>query len=179
MVSNAGIPQTTLKRYLALLEHTFLIRIVPAWAKNPTKRLVKSPKLYFVDSGLLSRFAGWTESMLERDRRQAGPLLESFVAMELTKQIGWTPALRKLFHFRTAAGREVDLVLEDEAGRLVGIEVKASKSVSADDFQGLETLREAAGDRFHRGVVLYEGSDRLPFGRRLDALPVDWLWSWV
>jgi len=55
--------------------------------------------------------------------------------------IGWTPALRKLYHFRTAMGREVDLVLEDEAGRLVGVEVKASTSVCADDFRGLQTLR--------------------------------------
>lgn len=173
----AGIPQSTLKRYFALLENTFLIRTVPAWARNPTKRLAKSPKLYIVDSGLLSRFAGWTEAALKRDRRQTGPLLESFVAMELTKQISWTPSLRKLYHFRTATGREVDLVLEDETGRLVGVEVKASKSVGADDFRGLQTLRDAAGDRFHRGVVLYEGSDRLPFGKSLDALPIDWLWS--
>lgn len=81
-----------------------------------------------------------------------------------------------MFHFRTQTGQEVDVVLEDVAGRLVGIEVKATATVSAKDFKGLRTLAEALGKRFQRGVVLYTGSECIPFGPRLHALPVSALW---
>jgi len=105
-----------------------------------------------------------------------GPLLENFVALELRKLIGWSRTQPELFHFRIHAGPEVDVVLEDAAGRLVGIEVKAAASVSADDFKGLRALAQYAGRRFHRGLVLYTGRESVPFGAHLYALPVDALW---
>jgi predicted AAA+ superfamily ATPase len=81
------------------------------------------------------------------------------------------------FHFRTHGGREVDIVLEADDGRLVGIEVKAAATVGVADLKGLTTLREVAGKRFHRGVVLYTGRETLPFGSDLWALPVSALWQ--
>ena len=161
---SADIPQTSLKRYFALLEGIFLILRVPAWARNPSKRLVKSPKLYLSDSGLLGHLRGLSRQALRDRPRMAGPLLENLVALELTKQIGWSKAARRLLHFRTSAGREVDFVIEDERGRVVGIEVKASSAVTGDDFRGLDTLEEVAGSAFHRGLVLYTGAERVAFG---------------
>jgi len=175
---DAGTPQTTLKRYMALLEHTFLMRSVPAWAKNPSKRLAKSPKMLVTDTGLLAHLAGWTAERLRRDRQPVGPLLENFVLMELIKQTGWSERVRtRLYHFRTADGREVDAVLEDQSGRVAGVEVKASVSLGRNDFRGLEALRDAAGQRFHRGVVLYGGDQDLTFGPGLHALPLPSLWA--
>lgn len=97
--------------------------------------------------------------------------------MELLKQLGWSERRCRLFHFRTEGGAEVDLVLEDRAGRLVGIEVKGAASVGRRDFRGLKALTALAGDRFVRGVVLYTGAAVVPFGARLHALPVAQLWA--
>jgi predicted AAA+ superfamily ATPase len=168
----SALPQSTLKRYLSLFETTFLVQLLPAWSSNRGKRLVKAPKLLLNDTGLLAHLLGINAELPE----QAGPLLENFVAMELRKQSAWARTRIQLFHFRTHAGREVDLVLEDDTGRVVGIETKASATIRADDFKGLHALAEQAGDRFHRGVVLYGGTDCVPFGPRLHALPVEDIW---
>jgi hypothetical protein len=93
-------------------------------------------------------------------------------------QIGWGATAPALFHFRTHAGEEVDLVLEQRSGSVVGIEIKNGATVSSADLSGLRTLREAAGGRFRRGIVLYTGQDVVPFGDRLWAVPVDALWRW-
>jgi len=173
---SSGVPQTTLKRYLALLEAVFLIARIPAWAANPTKRLVRSPKLIFTDSGLLAHLARIGADTVKQKPGAAGPLLECFVAAELLKQIGWSGDRVRLHHFRTSAGHEVDLVLEDERGRLVGIEVKSRTSVTRADLRGMDALADAAGEAFHRGIVLYTGSEAVAFGPRLHALPMDALW---
>lgn len=174
---SAAIPQTTLKRYLALLENTFLLHRLRVWSRNPSKRLVKAPKLFFTDTGLLGHLAGWTVEGLSRHPAAAGPLLENLVMMELLKQAGWSRTSCRLFHFRTSTGREVDLVLEKDDGRVVGIEVKARASIAERDFQGLKTLQQHCGASFQRGVVLYTGSERLAFGPRLHALPLSAMWQ--
>jgi len=106
-----------------------------------------------------------------------GPLLETFVAGELVKQLGWSETHAELTHFRTHGGQEVDLVLEADDGRLVGIEVKAAATIGTADMRGLAALREVAAKRFHRGVVLYTGRETLPFGPGLWAMPVSALWQ--
>lgn len=170
------LPQSTLKRYMALLEATFLVQPLPAWSSNPGKRLVKSPKLYLNDPGLAAYLSGVTAERLQSDRALIGPLLENFVVMELQKQASWMNSPPTLWHFRTLAGLEVDLVLENRAGELVGIEVKAAATVTGADFKGLHGLAELTRQRFRRGVVLYTGNQVIPFGARLHALPVDALW---
>ncbi len=174
---SAGIPQTTLKRYVALFEATYLTREIRPWSTNVSKRLVKTPKRMFVDTGLLGHLAGLTEKRMAGAPDLAGALVENFVAMELEKQAGWSRAKVRTFHFRTSSGAEVDLLLENEEGMIVGVEVKASSTVGKGDFRGLETLRSMAPDRFHRGVVLYTGRETLPFGRGMHALPISALWK--
>jgi len=99
------------------------------------------------------------------------------VAAELKKQIGWSEARPALFHFRTHAGQEVDLVLEDARGRVVGIEVKASATVTASDLAGLRVLAETAGRKFVQGVALHLGRETVPFGPNLAAVPLEALWA--
>ncbi len=172
-----AVPQTSLKRYMTLLEMTFLVRPLPAWFANIGKRLTKAPKLMLADTGLLAHLMEADAARLRRDRTLLGHMLENFVAMELTKQLGWSERRCKLFHFRTDAGAEVDLVLEDRMGHLVGIEVKCTHTLQKRDFRGLETLAELTGQRFVRGVVLYVGTTAVPFGKGLYALPVSQLWA--
>ncbi|TAK51823.1 MAG: ATP-binding protein [Gammaproteobacteria bacterium] len=173
-----GLPQSTLKRYFALLEMVFLVRLLPPWHANVGKRLVKTPKVVLTDTGLAAHLMGIDDTRLARDRTLLGGLLESFVAMELVKQSGWSADPPALYHFRAHEGDEVDLVLERRSGALVGIEVKSAATVSAADFKGLRALAGIVGQRFHRGIVLYTGSEIVPFGARLFALPVEALWSW-
>lgn len=171
-----GLPHTSVTRYLALLERTFLVRRTPSWAGNRARRAVKTPRAWVCDTGLLGHLAGLSPARLAEDPTAMGPLLETFVAGELTRQLGWSRTHAELLHFRTHAGREVDFVLEADDGRLVGIEVKAAATLDAGDFKGLEALREAARKRFHRGVVLYTGREALAFGADLWGLPVSALW---
>ncbi len=172
-----SMPQTTLKRYMTLLETTFLVQLLPAWSSNLGKRLVKSPKIMLVDSGLLCHLTGSDVTRLGDNPTLLGDKLENFVVMELRKQSGWSRIRPALFHFRTSVGIEVDIVLESASGDVVGIEVKASTAVKPHDFSGLKALRELIGARFKRGIVLYLGSEPLPFGRDLLALPVSAIWG--
>jgi predicted AAA+ superfamily ATPase len=176
LARSLSIPQTTLKRYTGLLEATFMIQTLPAWSTNIGKRLVKAPKLLLTDTGLLVHLLGIDSSRLRSDRTLAGGVLENFVALELLKQRRWSKAQPNLFHFRTSNGDEVDLVLEDRAGNIVGVEIKASATIDASHFKGLKVLADATGDRFVRGVILYGGKEAVPFGKNLHALPLSALW---
>ena len=173
----ASLPYTTLDRYLALLQMTFLYQPLPAWSANLSKRLVRSAKVHLGDSGLAAYLQGADEARLQRDPKALGALLESFIVGELRKQATWSEKRVSFFHFRTSSRSEVDLVLEDPAGRLVGIEIKASATVGPRDFSGLRTLAETVGDRFVRGVLFYTGNQALPFSSDLIALPVSSLWQ--
>lgn len=178
LVRGAGLAQSTLKRYFALLEAIFLLRTLPPWHANVSRRLTKMPKVLLSDSGLAAHLMAIDNASLARDRTQFGGLLESFVAMEITKQIEWSSTAPALYHFRTHEGDEVDLVLERRSGMLVGIEVKSAATITSADFKGLRALAQVAGSRFHRGIVLYTGKEVVPFGPRLHAVPIDALWRW-
>jgi len=173
-----SIPQTTLKRYFTLLETTFLVRTLPGWSSNTGLRLTKAPKIHLVDTGLLAHLAGITLARVLTEPQLGGSLLESFVVGEVAKQRGWSKVSVQMYHFRTPSNREVDLVLEDPRGHIVGIEIKSSASVNAKDFLGLKALREIAGKKFVRGFVLNTGSNTVPFdGQQLLALPIVDLWT--
>lgn len=177
LARSLSMPQTTLKRYMALLEATFLISKLPAWFTNIGKRLAKAPKLLLTDTGLLIHQLGIDTARLRTDRTLAGGVLENFVAMEMLKQCGWSRLRPSLFHLRTHNGDEVDLVLEDRAGRIVGIEVKAAATLDNSHFKGLRALADAAGERFVRGIILYGGTQAVSFSKNLLAAPIWSLWQ--
>lgn len=162
-----GRPRSTVEKYLRLVERLFQVVRLEAWAKNPTKRLTKAPKVHFADPGLAA--------FLARPPRWGG-LLETFVTLEVQKQLARYPGTFALYHYRDSAGAEVDLVLEGPEG-LVGLEVKASLSPSRRDFRGLEKLKRDTGEAFVGGFLLYPGDKALPFGERLWALPLSALWA--
>jgi len=172
-----GIPTTTLHRYLVLLERMYVIQRIPAWHRNTGRRLAKTPKLLMNDSGLAAVLMGADAARLDADPTLIGRLLETFVGMELLKQIGWAERPPRLLHFRTTKGLEVDFVLEDASGDCVGIEVKLGHTVRADDLRGLETLADTLGERFIQGIVLYGGERTVPLGERLVACPLAALWE--
>ena len=170
------IPQTTLKRYLWLLETIFQIELAPAWSTNRGKRTIKAPKLLLTDTGMICYLLEFSAQKL-RASHNYGAIVENFVYMELKKLSGWSEAVPAVLHFRTVTGAEVDFVLERAGGDLIGVEVKAAASVTAHDFKGLKALREAAADRFKKGIVLYNGSQLVTFGDNLFAVPIQCLWK--
>jgi uncharacterized protein len=171
-----GIPRATLDRYLALFAQTFAVQFVPAWAGDVARRLIKSPKVLFIDSGLAANLVGLDADRLLDDPDRLGPMLETLVGGELLKHVAAAEERLELMHFRDSQGNEVDWVLEDSRGRLVGIEVKSTSSPSARDFKGLRSFAATVGQRFHRGIVLHTGKTAAPMGDGMWALPVDALW---
>ena len=174
---NMGMVMMTLKRYLAILAATFLVRRLPAWFRNVGKRLIKMPKIYLNDSGLLAYLLGINMEQLSSEPQIAGQLLESFVMQELSKQASWSNVLPQVYFYRSTAGREVDFVLENRSGYIVGIEVKMTDTVTSQDFKGLDEMAKVTGKNFLRGIVLYTGSQMIPFGKNLFAVPVNVLWQ--
>lgn len=176
LARTAGIAQATLHRYLTLLEATFLFQPLPAWHANLGKRLIKAPKAYLLDSGLACALSGVDAATLANAPHYGG-LLETFVLGELRRQCAAQTSPPKLFHYRSAGGVEVDFVLEDAAGRCVGIEVKATKSLGEKHFSGLRDMQAAVGKKFCCGIVLYGGAEFATFGPQLHAVPLSVLWS--
>lgn len=172
-----GIPATTLRSHTDLLETLFLIRRIAPWHSNQLSRIVKAPKAYVSDTGLLAHLLGVDERGLERDHAAMGRLFETFVVMELLRQAGWQDEPVRLYHYRDKDGREVDLILERRDGAVIGVEAKAAASVGPSDFRGLTRMRDALGERFRAGVMLYTGANTVPFGDRLAAVPVEGLWT--
>lgn len=171
------IPWSTLKRYVYLLETIYLISFVPGWYMNYEKRVVKAPKLYFNDTGMLCYLYGVSESTLLRGHILVGSILENFVFQELSKQISWHQEKISLFTFRTPRGKEVDFILEKQNGDIVGIEVKSKIDIQAKDFEGLQELKSATGHKFKMGYVLYTGTKKINFAEDLVALPITALWN--
>ena len=174
----SGVKNTTLQRYMALLEHVFLILKIPAWTPNIEGQFVKSPKIVLNDTGLLCHLRGESVDSLMGNRTTSGAFLENFIVMEIIKLLSWSDLFLKAYHFSIHRGAEVDLVLEDRKKQLYGIEIKSTASVDQNDFKGLERLADVAGKKFQRGIVLYGGEHMVGgFGENLQAVPLSAVWS--
>ena len=173
----AGLAQSTLKRYFALLEMLFLVVRVPSWERNPGKRLVKAPKVFLPDSGLLNYFMGSNQAGMLAKPGLPGAVVETFVLAELLKHVAFSKQRLSLWHYRTMTHIEVDFVLENRLGQITGIEVKASATVDAKDFKGLRHLAETEPKLFQHGIVLYAGREVVPFGDKLWAVPLSVWWA--
>jgi len=172
-----GLDHKTAARYIGVFEQMYLLKRVEVWAGNRLKRLVKTPKMQFVDSGLLSTLAGVTPVLARQDRSRFGNVLETFVFGELLKNTTTSEGYYQLLYYRDHDQFEVDFVIEDSTGQLVGVEVKAAATVKKSDLRGLKRLASVAGKQFKQGVILYDGTETLPLGDRCWAVPISTLWG--
>jgi len=172
------LPNSTVKRYLSLLEVLYLLQPLRPWSANLSTRLTRSPKFYLADPGLTAYLVDAVETRVARYPELAGTLVEAFVVAEVRRQLAWSDLRPTTWFFRTQSGVEVDLLLEARDGRVAAIEVKAAARLERRDTRGLEFLREHLGDRFVRGLVLYTGQHTLPAGDRTWVMPIDALWRW-
>lgn len=167
-----GLNGKTVEKYIDILEKLFLVRRLPAWSRNELSRLVKTPKIHFLDAGLQATLTRLTPELALIERARFGATLETWVHGELLKSLSLSPDAWFLSHYRDKDQVEVDFVLESPLREVIGIEVKAAASVNAADFKGLRRLREACGTGFLTGLVLYDGSQCLSFGDGLWAVPL-------
>jgi predicted AAA+ superfamily ATPase len=172
-----GLDHKTAARYVGVFEHMYLIKRVEVWASNRLNRVVKTPKLQFIDSGLLSTLAGLTPMLAGQDRSRFGNVLETFAYGELLKQSTTAEGDYRLLYYRDHDQNEVDVVIEDAGGRLVGVEIKAAATVKESDLRGLKRLAGIAGDKFRLGAILYDGAEIMPLGDRLWVAPISTLWG--
>ncbi|PSB39462.1 ATP-binding protein [Aphanothece minutissima] len=177
LAGQVGLDHKTAAKYIGVLEQLFLLRRIQPWWSNRLARIVKAPKIQFLDSGLLASLLGCTSASLERDRTPFGPLLESFVVSELIKLSSWSADDLQVLGYRDKDQKEVDVVIENAAGQVLGVEVKAKATVQRQDFSGLRRLADLAGESFLGGVLLYDGCDTLPMGPGLWAVPLATLWQ--
>ena len=175
--SRLGVDSKTVDRWLVLLEHMFVIRRVRAWHRGGLKRLVKTPRLQFLDSGLLAAILRMGHKEIANRRQNLGPLLECFVHAEIVKAATLSEEPPMVAHYRDKDKIQVDLVLERAGGAIVGIKVEAGATARPDQFRGLVRLRDAVGDRFVCGILLHDGDRIQRAGSRMFAMPVKMLWE--
>lgn len=171
------LAQTTVERYLALLEEVFLIKRIPAWSRNLSSRATGTPKMIMVDSGLAADLTGQSVETLQRPTAPMGGLLEGFVISEIARQLSWSEEVVEMYHYRTKDKVEVDLILENRRGQVVAIEVKASATIRGEDFAGLRYLEARLGSDLLVGLVFYTGPQSLSFGAKFRAMPIAALWE--
>lgn len=172
-----ALAHKTTDSYLRVLAQVFLRRRIQPWFRNELSRAVKTLKLHFLDSGLLTVMRGYSLARLRADRDTFGAVLVTLVFSELIKLSSWADEHTALYYYRDKDQCEVDFVLENAAGQIVGIEVTAAASITRRDFRGLERLAAVAGSKFILGVILYDGAQTLAFADQLRAAPLSVLWS--
>ncbi len=175
LASEFGIDAGTVRTYLTLLESIYLIRRVRPWAPNVRAREIRAPKVYVVDSGMHAFLVDADVDAVRSVDALAGRAFENFVAMEVARQLPYGSVGLRQYHYRTKLD-EIDIVVEDRAGNVVAIEVKASATIASRDHRALNRLRDAIGSRFRCGVVIYTGAQTIPLGERIFAMPVEGLW---
>ena len=175
--AQVGLDGKTALRYCGVFEQMYLLQRIDVWARNRLSRVVKTAKLQFLDAGLLSSLLDLSAQEVAQDRTRFGNVLETFVFGELLKHSTTAQDDYRLMYYRDADKFEVDVVIENAAGQLVGVEVKAAATVKASDLRGLKKWAALAGPQFRLGVVLYDGTETLPLGDGLWAAPLSSLWG--
>ena len=174
----AGINRRTADAYESLLVNLFVLELVPAWWTNRLSRLVKGPKRYLVDPSLIGAALRLDVPAVIRDGNLLGRILDMFVAAQLRPEAAMSEARPRLYHLREKNGRrELDMVAELRADRVVALEVKASAAPSVEDARHLMWLRDELGERFLAGAVLHTGPRGFMLSQRIFALPIASIWG--
>ncbi len=176
LTNDLGIVRETVEKYLLILERLFLVRRLPAWHRNQSKRLIKAAKIHIVDSGLACALNRLNADDWNTHATEFAALLESFVVQQFICQAGWLDYDLHFSHYRDKDQVEVDLVIELDRN-VWGVEIKRSATIQLKDGAGLKRLSSRAGKYFKGGILLYSGNNCFALGESLYAVPMDWLWK--
>lgn len=178
LYDSAGINRKTALTYERLLTNLSVIEAIPAWSTNRLKRLVASPKRYLIDPALLAGILRLDENAVLRDGNLLGRVVETFVVAQLRGELAVAETRPRLYHLRQEQGRrEIDMIAELGAERIIGMEIKADSAPGQLAASHLGWLRDELGERFVAGVVLHTGTRTYPLGERISAAPICTLWA--
>lgn len=175
--ANLSLARTTIESYINALEAMYLVERVRPWSKTDYDRVSKQDKLFMTDAGLMISILRWQFDKVRLNGDMSGKLLETFVFTQLAALIEAQEDDFQLYHYRDREQREIDFLIENENGDILGIEVKAGSAVSKDHFKHLRWFRDhmAKGRQFV-GIVLYTGENVVPFGEGFWAIPINLMW---
>lgn len=174
----AGVDRKTHDAYEGLLRNIYVVDLLPAWTSNRLRRMTLAPKRFVVDTALMAAAARIGRADVMRDADVLGRLIETFVVGELRAALAVDVARPRMYHLRTAGGRqEVDVLIEYDGGRVYGVEIKATSTPSARDARHLFWMADELGDQFAGGVIFHTGPSRLRLRHDVVALPICSLWG--
>ena len=158
------IDNKTVTSYIELLEAMYIIKTIPSYFVNHSLRVIKSPKIHFIDTGLASSLLNVNViNLFENKDGIYGNLIENFVYSELLKESTYTKNSVEIYHFRDLRKQEVDFVIERNDAKIIAIEVKAKASIKKNDLKAMIELANNSQERFIRGIVFYGGDEIMPF----------------
>ena len=175
--AQVGLDGKTASRYAGVFEQMYLLKRINVWARNRLNRVIKTPKLQFIDSGLLAALLDLGAEEVQQNRARFGKVLETFVFAELLKHTTTADDDYQLMYYRDADKFEVDVIIENTVGELVGVDIKTSATVKESDLRGLKKFAGLAGGQFKMGVLLYDGTETMPLGDGIWAAPLSSLWG--
>ena len=165
-----GVAMNTAKAWLSILEATFQVIILRPYFANVGKRLVKTPKVYFTDPGLLCHLTGLRDPHHLASGPMGGVVFETAVLLEIVKTLVHRGERPQVYFWRTSTGSEVDILLET-GGKLIPIEVKLSATPRPDMAAAIRTFRQDLGNQAGKGYLIHPGEVHLPLGPGVTAVP--------
>ncbi|MBN2721398.1 MAG: ATP-binding protein [Campylobacterales bacterium] len=164
IANSIGIADKTVAKYVQLLEALYIIKLVPAYSNNIQKRVIKSPKVHFIDSGLACFLLNvdLKASMIGKNEF-LGNLVETFAYSELIKHQSCANTSVEIFHYRDLQKKEVDFVIESSNGDIVALEIKSGSNLKSEYFKGLVALAKTMNHKNFKGIVMYGGDKVLPY----------------
>jgi predicted AAA+ superfamily ATPase len=173
LAGDVDISQPTAKGWLSLLVTSGLVYLLQPYSRNVTKRLVKTPKLYFMDTGLACYLTGWKTPEVLEAGAMSGAMFETYVVSEIIKTYWHNGEEPNLYFYRDSDGKEVDLLIED-SGTLYPVEIKKKSNPARSDitaFSALEALKTPIGP----GAVICQAKTHLPVTETVTSIPAGYL----
>lgn len=168
-----GVTKPTMDNYIEALCALYVFDRIPAWNKTDYDRIGKKPKYFACDPALMANCLDWKEDAAYLDSDLSGKLVETWVYHELSVLADTEDGDYEIFHYRDKLKREIDFIVTDESGAILGIEVKSGGMVGANDFRHLKWFAaNLAKEHSFTGIVLYAGPDVLRFGEGFYAVPL-------
>lgn len=175
--SKLPVTRGTLENYINILEALYLFERAGPWLRTDYDRVGRRDKIYATDTGLMASILNWRVEDVLLDSDKSGKIVETLVFNELAALMG-TGYKYSLYQYRDRKDREIDFIIENEQGQLLGIEVKSGSSFASDDCRHMVWFRNnIVPDKPFTGIVLHAGEDTLPLGKDMYAVPVAALWE--
>ena len=172
--TQVGLDGRTFDSYFSVLEHTYQIQKLQPYFNNQLKRLVKTPKIFSIDTGVLCHLLQISTEDEFNKSPLKGEILETFIFSELLKANSYAQSRTNLYYYRTTDKKEIDFILE-YSSKIIALEIKASKTVKKDDFKHIYNLKSELNKEFDKGIVLYMGDTFLQIDVDMFAVPIGFL----